>query len=236
LVWMGEDEMGLGVPGDTSMSVALIHQPKIDLFPISNFTFTKKKIDLKSLGGPFSEREMTQAQRLSQLKEFYEQNGKRRSVEACLLFHQHNHPHVFALQQDEAYFTLPGGWCEPREDEITCLRRYLTALLGPAENLPQPKWEIIEPLCQWTRPDFEAAMYPYQPPHVTRPKEVKTVFLVSLPEKTDGKQTIIGIPDEMHVVALPLFELYENTRRYGTIMASLPLCLSRFFMNCLQGS
>lgn len=33
------------------------------------------------------------------------------------------------------------------------------------------------------RPNFEALMYPYCPAHIARPKEVKRLFLVALPER-----------------------------------------------------
>ncbi len=33
------------------------------------------------------------------------------------------------------------------------------------------------------RPNFEAMMYPYCPAHIARPKEVKRLFLVALPER-----------------------------------------------------
>ena len=35
----------------------------------------------------------------------------------------------------------------------------------------------------WWRPNFEPAQYPYIPPHITKPKEQKKLFLVQLPEK-----------------------------------------------------
>jgi cleavage and polyadenylation specificity factor subunit 5 len=35
----------------------------------------------------------------------------------------------------------------------------------------------------WVRPHFEELLYPYTPPHVTRPKETRRIFVVHLPEK-----------------------------------------------------
>jgi hypothetical protein len=36
----------------------------------------------------------------------------------------------------------------------------------------------------WSRPNFDTVFYPYNPPHITRPKEVKKLFMVQLPENT----------------------------------------------------
>lgn len=35
----------------------------------------------------------------------------------------------------------------------------------------------------WWRPNFEPPQYPYVPPHITKPKEHKKLFLVQLAEK-----------------------------------------------------
>ena len=43
--------------------------------------------------------------------------------------------------------------------------------------------QVGECVANWWRPDFEAELYPYVPPHITRPKESKRVFVVHLPEK-----------------------------------------------------
>lgn len=35
----------------------------------------------------------------------------------------------------------------------------------------------------WVRPNFDAALYPYAPPHISRPKEVRKLFVVPLAER-----------------------------------------------------
>ncbi len=52
--------------------------------------------------------------------------GMRRSVEAVLLVHEHNLPHVLLLQIGQTFFKLPGGELT-REDEnpIDGLKRLL---------------------------------------------------------------------------------------------------------------
>ena len=36
---------------------------------------------------------------------------------------------------------------------------------------------------QFWRPGFDFSLYPYLPAHITKPKEIKKLFLVPLPEK-----------------------------------------------------
>lgn len=40
----------------------------------------------------------------------------RRSVDAVLLVHEHNHPHVLLLQMGSSFFRLPGGRLKVGED------------------------------------------------------------------------------------------------------------------------
>lgn len=43
--------------------------------------------------------------------------------------------------------------------------------------------QVGECLGTFWRPSFDLAMFPYLPAHCTRPKEVRKLFLVPLPEK-----------------------------------------------------
>ena len=81
------------------------------------------------------------------------------------------------------------------------LKRKLRSKLAPAASSVAINWEarpgcraslgtrltralqVGECVANWWRPDFEAELYPYVPPHITRPKESKRVFVVHLPEK-----------------------------------------------------
>ena len=63
---------------------------------------------------------------------------------------------------------------------------------------------------------------------MTKPKEVKKTFLVHLPENAG-----FAIPKNLRLTAIPLFELYDNTSRYGHMISSIPHLLSRFHWNKL---
>jgi hypothetical protein len=65
--------------------------------------------------------------------------------------------------------------------------------------------------------------YPYVPAHISAPKEQKKVFLVQLPEYAQ-----FAVPTNFKLLAVPLFELYENPGRYGPTIAALAVSLSKF--------
>lgn len=66
-------------------------------------------------------------------------------------------------------------------------------------------------------------MYPFIPPHITRPKECKKTYLVHLP-----RNKVLTVPKNMKLLAVPLFELYDNSARYGGQLSSIPLYLSKY--------
>ena len=53
------------------------------------------------------------------------------------------------------------------------------------------------------------------------------VYLVTPPAKFQ-----FCVPRNLKLLAVPLFDLYENTRRYGSVLASLPQSLSRYNLQC----
>lgn len=84
-------------------------------------------------------------------------------------------------------------------------------------------WNVADTIAQWYRPNFETFMYPYLPPHVTRPKECKKLYLIQLPNSK-----VLSVPKNMKLLAVPLFELYDNTQRYGPQLSAIPHYLSRY--------
>jgi cleavage and polyadenylation specificity factor subunit 5 len=64
--------------------------------------------------------------------------------------------------------------------------------------------------------------YPFIPAHITKPKECKKLFLVQMPERK-----VLAVPKNMKLLAIPLFELYDNAARYGPQLSAIPHLLSR---------
>ncbi|GAA6050499.1 hypothetical protein JCM3770_002628 [Rhodotorula araucariae] len=202
----------------------------LTLYPLANYSFAVKEQQL--------EEDPSVVARLQRLENDYEQYGMRRTVEGIMLVHEHGHPHVLLLQVGNAYFKLPGDYLKPHESDEEGLKARMHLRLGPEE--PQVKaedsdsnmngngqhgpdeWEVSDVIGQFWRPNFESFMYPYKPAHITKPKEVKTWQLIQLPPSR-----ILTVPKNQKIVALPLFELYDNAVRYGPQLASLPALLSR---------
>jgi cleavage and polyadenylation specificity factor subunit 5 len=106
----------------------------------------------------------------------------------------------------------------------------MTTLAPEAEHL-RPEWRIGEVLGTYYRPNFENIMYPYCPAHIERPKEIRRLYLVQLPEKC-----FLAVPKNYRLVAVPLFEIYDHMQRYGPVISSIPQLLSRFNIVKAQGA
>ncbi|KAK3239163.1 Pre-mRNA cleavage factor Im subunit 2 [Cymbomonas tetramitiformis] len=192
-----------------------LNKSVVQVYPLSNYSVGAKAA-LKDKGISITER-------LERMQEKYEAEGLRRSVEGIVLVAQHNYPHVLLLQAD-GYWRLPGGRLRPGEGEVEGLLRKLNNKLGPTSG--STDWEIVDCVGTWWRPNFDTILYPYVPPHVTRPKEQKKLFVAQLPEKCS-----FAVPKNFKLMAVPLFELYDKTQRYGPVISHIPQLLSRFKIN-----
>jgi len=187
----------------------------IQTYPLTNYTFGTKDA--------LYERDSSVQARFQRMREEFTTMGMRRSVEAVLLVHEHNLPHVLLLQLGTTFFKLPGGELNPGEDSIEGLKRLLNETLGRPDSNQQNNWLVEDVIGNWWRPNFEAPRYPYVPAHITKPKEHIRLYLVQL-----GESSMFAVPRNYKLVAAPLFELYDNASGYGPIISSLPQALSRF--------
>ena len=140
----------------------------------------------------------------------------------------------------------PGDYLHAEDDEIPGFKQRLNERLAPVgtqfsgEGVNE-EWEVGDCLAQWWRPSFETFMYPYLPAHVTRPRECKKLYLIKLPSSsmfpsryvigiliTDCLTEVLSVPKNMKLLAVPLFELYDNTARYGPQLSAIPHLLSRY--------
>jgi len=201
----------------------LAHRPKVDLYDIENYNFCDKNPHKPM-------RDISTGARLTRLKRKFEERGCVRSVEAVLLVHIHHHPHIFVVRDAAGQYRLPGGKCHEVEDDKQCIMRKLRTFLGQEGGAAMGShlgFTVGDLLGEWTRPNLEALLYPYCPPHITRPKEVRRVYLVRMPATFT-----FSVPKNMKLLSVPLFELFDNTTRFGSVvLASLPQCLSRFQIN-----
>lgn len=117
------------------------------------------------------------------------------------------------------------------ETEIECLKRKLDLRLAPepSSGLPAPEWKIVELAGVFYRPNFEAAMYPYQVPHITETKEIKKLFVVTI-----SGESVFEFPANYGIELVSLMDLLDNGKRFGPVAASIPFLLSRFQFVCLD--
>ncbi|KAF3658021.1 Cleavage and polyadenylation specificity factor subunit 5 [Capsicum annuum] len=193
----------------------------VNTYPLSSYTFGTKE--------PKMEKDTSVADRLARMKVNYMKEGMRTSVEGILLVQEHNHPHILLLQIGNTFCKLPGGRLKPGENEIEGLKRKLSSKLAANSPGLQPNWQIGECVAIWWRPNFETIMYPYCPPHITKPKECKKLFVVHLSERE-----YFAVPKNLKLLAVPLFELYDNVQRYGPVISTIPQQLSRFQFNMIH--
>jgi cleavage and polyadenylation specificity factor subunit 5 len=158
----------------------------------------------------------------------------------------------------------PGGYLDPSETDAAGLVTRLDEQLGiPKEhdglgnqyhkggNL---SWYVKDCLSVWWRPNFDtfyvsvllplmrlvlsrsSPKYPYLPPHVSEPKEIKKLYLVELPPNSTSTTPAVkdahtaetfAVPANMKLLAIPLMEFYDNAARYGPQFAGLPYVLGR---------
>ncbi|KAL6533146.1 Pre-mRNA cleavage factor Im subunit 2 [Orobanche minor] len=91
--------------------------------------------------------------------------------------------------------------------KIEGLKRKLSSKLAANSPTLQPDWQIGECVAMWWRPNFETIMYPYCPPHITKAKECKKLYVVHLSERE-----YFAVPKNLKLLAVPLFELYDNVQ------------------------
>eukprot|EP00808_Paulinella_micropora_P014529 g75794.t1 len=187
----------------------------IDLYPITQYSFGKK--------APFPVKDLTVEDRLNRMRRNYKKCGMRRTVEGILLLQNHGFPHLLLLQLGPKFFTLPGGRLRPGESEEAGLKRKLASKLDPDDESHHNDYEIGEVMSTWWRPTFESPLFPYIPPHVSKPKECKKIYIVQLDES--GR---FAVAQNTNLVAVPLFELYTDVKRFGPILSTLPIALARY--------
>ncbi|PON39414.1 Cleavage/polyadenylation specificity factor subunit [Parasponia andersonii] len=193
----------------------------IDIYPLSSYYFGSKEAI------PFKDE--TLADRVRRMKSNYSARGLRTCVEAVILVELFKHPHMLLLQVRNSIFKLPGGRLRPGESDIDGLKRKLSRKLSVNENGDGMDWQVGDFLGVWWRPDFETLLYPYLSPSVKKPKECTKLYLVKLPE---SRKFIV--PKNLKLLAVPLCQIHENHKTYGSIISGVPQLLSKFSFNIIE--
>lgn len=97
----------------------------IHLHALSNYTFGTKD--------PIPDTDPSIAARLQRLEHEYTKTGQRTTIDAVLVVHEHEHPHILLLHVNDSYYKLPGGEIEPGNSDALGLGSRLEEVLGGAE-------------------------------------------------------------------------------------------------------
>ena len=152
--------------------------------------------------------------------------GMRRTVRAVFITHNQGVPHVIVLKQTTpegvAQF-LPGGKLLEGESDREGLSRYLRSVIMKDKSSDSCEWKVGELLGKFYRPEFDDRVYPYLPPHVTRPKEEISVFQVVLPPRC-----VFALRDGVTVSAIAVHDILKSPEIFPSLVACLPQLISRF--------
>ena len=83
--------------------------------------------------------------------------------------------------------------------------------------------KVGECLQTFWRPNYDDNTYPYLPPHCTRPKESLKIYQLVLPARC-----VFAMPDHSNVMYIPLYDLWMNPDKYGTLLRAVPSLISTF--------
>merc|ERR1712224_44868 len=122
----------------------------------------------------------------------------------------------------ENRFELPGGHIKALDNEVEDPRKKLNKQLMPSLKELSFQWEIGELVGIFYRPSHQRYIFPYIPPHVSKTKEILKIYIVQLPEKC-----VLSTPENQTIVAVPIFDLFDNSIQWGTLLANIPVILSR---------
>merc|ERR1711920_435916 len=145
------------------------------------------------------------------------------TVYGILTASDHKATHIIVLRGPQDYrLELPGGRVELGKSEIASLEQKLSKQLMPELQELKFKWKVGELVGVFYRPSYSDFVYPYLPTHVSNPKEILKLYFVQLPERCS-----FSILENCTIVAVPIFDFFNNATQWGNIFSSIPTILSR---------
>jgi cleavage and polyadenylation specificity factor subunit 5 len=152
--------------------------------------------------------------------------GMRRTVRAVFLTHKDGVPHFVILQQQTQAGRVPflfGGKLQDGESEKGGLIRQLRGFIMKAKSNDSCEWKVGEVISKYYRPEFDERIYPFIPPHVTRPKEEITLIQVVLPPKC-----VFALREGVSMSAVSVADILRSPQSFSPMISSLPSLIARF--------
>jgi cleavage and polyadenylation specificity factor subunit 5 len=160
--------------------------------------------------------------------------GMRRTVKAVFIVHSNDVPHILLFHQRTVTGTVPflyGGKLQEGESDREGMMRVLRPVIMKSKSDDSCEWKVGELISKFWRPEFDTNIYPYLPPHVTRPKEEISLFQVVLPPRC-----VFGLREGVSISAVPVHEIVKTPGNWPASISCLPSLISRFtFYNYVPG-
>jgi cleavage and polyadenylation specificity factor subunit 5 len=152
--------------------------------------------------------------------------GMRRTARAVFITHTDGIAHLVVFRQltpSGEYQYLCGGKLAEGESEKDGLSRHLRSVIMKDKSSDSCEWKVGEMLAKFYRPEFDERIYPYIPPHVTRPKEEISLFQVVLPPRC-----VFALRAGESIAAIPMHEIFKSPDNFPSLIAAIPELMSRF--------
>nr|UXY87872.1 pre-mRNA cleavage factor Im 25 kDa subunit 2-like [Cryptomonas curvata] len=178
----------------------------IRIYNISNYSFKNKKKNI------FINKKNITLNIYKNLKNFFE---LKTYIGIIMLVYVHNFPHILLIRskKKKKVFCLPGGYLFENIEN----NNFFYKILEKKFDVKSVNFKNFLNIGKWFFPDFEKRIkYPYLPSHKTSVKTVLYLYLLEL--ETQNK---FEVNTNWDLIAVPLFELNDNVKKYGIIIAKL---------------
>jgi cleavage and polyadenylation specificity factor subunit 5 len=134
--------------------------------------------------------------------------------------------HLLVFKKTQGSESVPflfGGKLIEGESERDGLARHLQGFIMKDKSSDSCEWKVGEVLTKLYRPEFDERVYPFVPPHVSRPKEEITLIQVVLPPKC-----VFALRESVSISAVAMHDILRSPGSFPFLISSLPVLISRF--------
>ena len=180
------------------------------MYDIYNYSFKNKKKK------KFVNKKNISVNIYKTLKNLYD---LKKYIGMIMLVYVHNFPHILLIRNKKKknIFFLPGGYINKNIENTNIIYKILEKKL----SMKNVNTKTFLNIGKWLYPEFEKRIkYPYLPCHKISLKYELYLYFLELESKSKFEVNI-----NWDLIAVPLFELNTNVKKYGMILAKLSVVL-----------
>nr|UXY88373.1 pre-mRNA cleavage factor Im 25 kDa subunit 2-like [Cryptomonas curvata] len=150
------------------------------------------------------------------LKNFFD---LKKYIGIIILVYVHKFPHILLIRNKikKKVFCLPGGSIYQKIEDNKLMYNILEKKL----SLDSKCCKMFLNLGKWVFPEFDKRIkYPYLPPNRKSIKSELYLYILELENQTKFEVNL-----NWDLIAVPLFEINENIKKYGSMISKLPTIL-----------